>query len=65
MLRISAGLFLISLTTLMMELLLTRVFDVILYPNMAYMVITCALFSFGLAGIYLSLRPLKIICEYK
>ena len=43
----------------MMELILTRVFDVILYPNMAYMVITCALFSFGLAGIYLSLRPLK------
>jgi hypothetical protein len=56
--RISTGLFLIALTTLMMELALTRVFDVILVPNMAYMVITCAMFSFGLAGIYATLRPL-------
>ncbi len=41
----------------MLELSLTRVFDVILTTNMAYMVISCALFSFGLAGIYLVLRP--------
>src|SRR5262245_44129010 len=41
----------------MLELLLTRVFDVILTPNMAYMVISCAMFSFGLAGIFVALRP--------
>lgn len=40
----------------MTELGLTRAFDVILYPNMAYMVITCAMFSFGLSGIYVALR---------
>lgn len=38
--------------TLLLELTLTRVFDVILTPNLAYMVITCALFFLGLAGIY-------------
>ncbi len=56
--RIPAGLFLIALTTLMLELTLIRVFDVIWYPNMAYMVITLAMFCFGFAGVYYSLRPL-------
>ncbi len=49
----------IALTTLMLELNLVRVFDVIWYSNMAYMVITLAMFCFGLSGIYSSLRPLK------
>ena len=56
--KISAGLFLVALTTLMLELTLIRVFDVIWYPNMAYMVITLAMFCFGFAGVYYSLRPL-------
>jgi len=43
----------------MMELSLIRVFDVLFYPNIAYMIITCAIFGFGLAGIYSVLRPLK------
>ncbi|MCI5222375.1 MAG: hypothetical protein D3924_06825 [Candidatus Electrothrix sp. AR4] len=47
-----------ALTTLMLELTLVRVFDVIWYPNMAYMVITLAMFCFGLSGVYSSLRPL-------
>ena len=51
------ALFCIAAATLMLELLLTRVFDVILTPNLAYMVIACALFSFGLAGVYVTLRP--------
>ena len=46
--RISFGIFLVALVTLMVELLLTRVFDVLLVPNVAYLIITCALFSFGL-----------------
>ncbi len=45
-------------TTLMLELLLTRVFDVVLLPNMAYMVITSAVFAYGLAGLYRTVRPL-------
>lgn len=57
-LRVAFALFLTAMTTLMLELGLTRVFDVVLTPNMAYMVIACTLFSFGLAGIYATLRPL-------
>ena len=55
--RISLGLFVIALTTLMLELTLVRIFDVIWYSNMAYMVITLAMFCFGLSGIYSSFRP--------
>jgi len=43
----------------MLELTLIRVLDVLWYPHMAYMVITLAMFCFGLAGIYGSLRPAK------
>ena len=56
--RIALGINLIALNTLMVELLLTRVFDVILYPNIGYMIITGALFAFGLAGIFATQRPL-------
>ena len=58
MFRIAVGIGLIAFNTLLVELLLTRVFDVILYPNIGYMIITSALFAFGLAGIYTTLRPL-------
>jgi len=54
--NVRLALFFIAAATLMLELALTRVFDVILNPNMAYMVIACALFSFGLAGVYITLR---------
>ncbi|MGE0384264.1 MAG: hypothetical protein AB7Q97_05995 [Gammaproteobacteria bacterium] len=57
-LRIALALSLTALTTLAQELALTRVFDVVLTPNMAYMVIACTLFSFGLGGIWSTLRPL-------
>ena len=43
----------------MVELSLIRAFDVLFYPNLAYMIITCAIFAFGLAGLYSVLRPLK------
>lgn len=51
------GVFSIALAALLLELNLIRVFDVLWYPNMAYMVITLAVFSFGLAGVYLSIKP--------
>jgi predicted membrane-bound spermidine synthase len=57
MLRFYIGIFLVALVTLMTELVLIRVFDVILTPNLGYMTITCALFSFGLAGICVALKP--------
>ena len=53
------GLFFTALTTLMLEITLIRIFDVIWYPNMAYMVITLAMFCFGLAGVYSAIRPFK------
>lgn len=57
--KISLGLLLIALTTLMVELSLVRVFDVIWYSNMAYMVITLVMFCFGLSGVFMSLFPIK------
>ena len=56
--RLSFGVFLVALVTLMVELLLIRVFDVVLVSNLGYMIISCALFAFGLAGVYGALRPL-------
>ncbi len=56
--RLCTAVFSVALVTLMTELLLTRIFDYIMGPNMAYMVITCAMFSFGLSGIYGTLIPL-------
>ncbi len=52
------GVALTAATTLMLELLLTRVFDVVLLPSRAYMVITSAVFAYGLAGLYVTVRPL-------
>ncbi len=54
------GVFSIALASLLLELVLIRVFDVLWYPNMAYMIITLAVFSFGLAGVFLSLWPIKL-----
>ena len=53
------GVFFIALTTLLLELTLIRIFDVIWYSNMAYMVITLAMFCFGLAGVYSAIKPFK------
>ncbi len=58
MTRLAFGIGLIAFNTLMVEILLTRVFDVIMYPNVGYMIITGALFAFGVAGIYATLKPL-------
>jgi hypothetical protein len=58
--RISFGVFLIALSTLVLELMLTRAFDVTLAPNISYFVVTLAVFSFGLAGIYATLRPIPV-----
>jgi len=52
------GVSLITLSSLALEVLLTKAFDVMLTGGMAYMVITAAVFAFGLAGIYGSIRPL-------
>src|SRR5262245_30566473 len=56
--RLSLGLSLIAMSTLMAELLLIRVFEVIFLKNIGYAVITCAMFGFGLAGTYAAIWPL-------
>ncbi|MBI3529606.1 MAG: hypothetical protein HY067_16760 [Betaproteobacteria bacterium] len=52
------GLFVISAATLLLELTLTRIFDVILWANLAYLIVSGAIFGFGLAGIVLVLWPM-------
>lgn len=56
--RLSFGVLVIALSTLVLELMLTRAFDVTLTPNLSYFVISLAVFSFGLAGIFSALRPI-------
>src|ERR1700691_5265230 len=56
--RLSFGVFLTALSTLILELMLTRAFDITLAPNISYFVVTLPVFSFGLAGIYATLRPI-------
>jgi len=58
--RVSFGVLLIALSTLVLELMLTRAFDVTLTPNLSYFVVSLAVFSFGLAGIYATLRPIPV-----
>jgi spermidine synthase len=58
--RISFGVLLIAFATLVLEVMLTRAFDVTLAPNISYFVVTLAVFSFGLAGIYATLRPIPV-----
>ncbi len=60
MLRLSFGVLLIALSTLILELTLTRIFDVVLIPNLGYFVVTSAVFAFGLAGVYATLRPIPV-----
>lgn len=57
-LRISCGLAIVAAVTLMLELVLMRAFDAMMNAEMSHLIITCAMFSFGLSGVYASLRPL-------
>ena len=54
---IRLGIFFVAFTTLLLELTLIRVFDHLWFNNMAYMVITLAMFSIGVSGVLVSLWP--------
>jgi spermidine synthase len=56
-----AGIFLVSAATLLLELALTRIFDVILQNNLAYLVVGSALFGFGLGGLILFRWPMSTV----
>jgi hypothetical protein len=51
------GVFLVSSSALMMELILTRIFSVKLYYHYAFMVISLALLGSGASGVYIYLFP--------
>jgi hypothetical protein len=51
------GVFLLSLATLMYELILTRIFSVLMWYHFASMAISLALFGFGVAALTVQLRP--------
>jgi len=53
------GIAIIAFSTLVLELALVRVFDVILTPTMGYAVITATVFALGLGGIYLYIFPIS------
>jgi predicted membrane-bound spermidine synthase len=55
--RIYLGIFLISASVLMLELILTRIFSVKLYYHFAFMVISLALLGSGASGVYVYLFP--------
>ncbi len=59
------AIFLISSATLLLELTLTRIFDVILWNNLAYLIISSAIFGFGLGGIFIMLWPMKGVATDK
>lgn len=57
--RITAiTLFLLAMASLITEISLIRVFDVLFFPNISYMIITCSLFAYGLAGVYSVIKPI-------
>ncbi len=52
---------LVACAIILIELSLIRVFDVIWYTNMSYMVITLAMLAFGLAGVFLGIAGWRYI----
>ena len=57
MYHIRLGIFFVAFTTLLLELTLIRIFDHLWFTNMAYMIITLAMFSIGVSGVFISLGP--------
>ena len=57
--RLFAGIFLISLSIIMLELTLTRIFSVTMWYHFAFMSISIALFGIGVSGIYVYILPKK------
>ena len=55
--KLYAGVFLISLATLMYELILTRIFSVLMWYHFASMAISLALFGMGTAALLIYLKP--------
>ena len=59
------GIFFISASVLFFELSLTRIFAVMLWSHLAFMVVSTALFGFGLSGVFLALTGNKKSVNYR
>ena len=57
------GIFLVAASVLLFQLALTRIFAVVLWAHLAFMVISTALFGFGLSGVFLALRPRAVTAK--
>jgi MFS family permease len=51
--------FAVTFTTMLTEVLLTRVFSVVYFGQFAFLIISLALFGYGLSGVFLALRKLS------
>ena len=51
--------FAVTFTTMLAEVLLTRVFSVVYFGQFAFLIISLALFGYGLSGVFLALRRLS------
>ena len=53
--KVLLTIFLITFTTILIEIMYTRLFAVIYYSSFAFLMISLALFGYGLSGFYMSL----------
>ncbi|MGH6693127.1 MAG: hypothetical protein ACREF4_20870, partial [Gammaproteobacteria bacterium] len=54
------GLAIVTASTLLLEIVFTRVFSVVMYYHFAFLAISLALFGLGTAGVYVYLRPAAV-----
>lgn len=52
-----AGILFLSAATLLLEITMTRIFTVLFFNHFAFLIISTALFGFGLSGVFLSIFP--------
>lgn len=52
-----AGILILSAATLLLEITMTRIFTVLFFNHFAFLIISTALFGFGLSGVFLSIFP--------
>lgn len=57
--RIDIGIFLISLTVLFIELMLTRIFSVTLHYHLSFMAVSLAMLGLGASGLIVNLWPAR------
>lgn len=63
--KVYGGVFLISLSILMLELVLTRIFSVTMYYHFAFMAISLALFGAGASGVFVFLKSARFTAEHR